>query len=363
MLRYFKKSGSASDSVNADEEQPYVQKRVFEEDECQAPFRKYTKIDLNELPNDPGERPSMEHYHPSQRDEIRRTYLLKGLAFRGHNEKEDSIKKGNFLELLHWLADQCEKIGHVVLKKAPRNSQMKCSSIQKDIVRATAVEVEKAIAKEIGNEFFSILVDESRDVSCKEQMSLVLRFVSSEGAVVERFVGIKQVNDTSALSLKSAIYSMLLGQGLSPCSIRGQGYDGASNMSGAFNGLKTLIMKESQSAHFIHRFAHQLQLALVFVAKNHCSINDFFEQISGLLNMIGSSYKRRDLLRKKQATYIVEALATGELESGTAQNQEVGIKRPCDTRWGSHYGSLLNILTIYSLICEVLKDISVNGNC
>ncbi|XP_071715238.1 uncharacterized protein [Rutidosis leptorrhynchoides] len=385
MLRYFKKSVGSRNSVsdsgtkNLAEEQPPVQEMVLEEDDYQVPFKKYTKIDLNELPSDPGVRPSMELYHPSQRDEIRRAYLLKGpcppqnhsfqqreiggLAFCGHNEKEDSINKGNFLELLHWLAGQCDKIGPVVLKKAPKNSQMKCSSIQKCIVRAAATEVEKAIVKEIGDEFFAILVDESRDVSCKEQMSLVLRFVNNEGVVVERFIGIKQVNDTSALSLKSTIYSMLLGQGLSPRSIRGQGYDGANNMSGAFNGLKTLIMKESKSAHFIHCFAHQLQLALVFVAKNHSSINDFFERISGLLNMIGSSYKRRDLLRKKQATYVVEALATGEVESGTGQNQEVGIKRPCDTRWGSHYGSLLNILTIYSSICEVLEDISEDGNC
>lgn len=53
----------------------------------------------------------------------------------------------------------------------------------------------------------------------------------------------------------------------------------------------------------------------------------------------------------------------GDIKSGTGQNQEVGMKRPCDTRWGSHYGSLLNILSIYSSICEVLEDISEVGNC
>ncbi|XP_071707423.1 uncharacterized protein [Rutidosis leptorrhynchoides] len=234
---------------------------------------------------------------------------------------------------------------------------MKCSSIQKDIVRATAVEVEKAIAKEIGNEFFAILVDESRDVSCKEQMSLVLRFVNNEGVVVERFIGIKQVSDTSALSLKSAIYSMLLGQGLSPCSIRGQGYDGASNMSGAFNGLKTLIMKESQSAHFIHCFAHQLQLALVFVAKNHCSINDFFERISRLLNMIGSSYKRRDLLRKKQATHIVEALAKEfpKHELGFLRGQLMNYIN--DVRGDERFSDLKGIGHLAKMMVETNKSI------
>ena len=69
-------------------------------------------------------------------------------------------------------------------------------------------------------------------------------------------------------------------------------------MSGAFNGLKTMILKEVKSAHFIHCFAHRLQLTLVFVAKNHPYMNDFFYLISRLLNMIGSSYKRLAKLRE-----------------------------------------------------------------
>ena len=60
-------------------------------------------------------------------------------------------------------------------------------------------------------------------------------------------------------------------------------------MSGAFNVLKTLIMNETKSAYFIHWFAHQLQLALalMFATKNHTKINDFFDVVSRLLNIIG----------------------------------------------------------------------------
>nr|KAJ0197641.1 hypothetical protein LSAT_V11C700376230 [Lactuca sativa] len=271
-----------------------------------------------------------------------RFLLRQGLAFRGHNEKEDSDNK----------ADRCDVVERVVLKNAPKNAQMKCGEIQKDIVQACLHEI-------LEMTFFAILVDESRDV---------------KGEIVERFVGLRNVNDTSTLSLKATIYDMLSKWNLSPTRIRGRGYDRASNMSGAFNGLKTLIMNEIKSARFVHCFAHQLQLDLVFVAKNHITVNDFFDMVSRLLNIYGSSYKRRDKLRKKQADKVMATLAevlyvncstnsifmwyiSSELESGTGLNQELNIKRPSDTRWGSHFAFLLNIQTIYASICDVLEDL------
>nr|KAJ0224589.1 hypothetical protein LSAT_V11C100001900 [Lactuca sativa] len=222
---------------------------------------------------------------------------------------------------------------------------------------------------DLGNDFLAILVDESRDVSCKEQMALILQFVNRKGEVEERFVGLRNVNNTSTLSLKATIYDMLAKWNLSPSRIRRQGYDGASNMSGAFNGLKTLIMNETKSAHFVHCFAHKLQLALVFVAKNHTTVNDFFFLVSRLLNIIVSSYKRRDKLRiNKQIKYASGGLfsfvyanySANSFVYATGLNLEVGIKRPYDTRWGSHFASLLNIQTIYASICDVYLKTLVN---
>ena len=42
-------------------------------------------IDLKDLPSDPCERKRISYYHPNQRDEIRRTYLVRGpCQLRGH---------------------------------------------------------------------------------------------------------------------------------------------------------------------------------------------------------------------------------------------------------------------------------------
>ncbi|KAL0546609.1 hypothetical protein IC582_016521 [Cucumis melo] len=71
-------------------------------------------------------------------------------------------------------------------------------------------------------------------------MSVVLRYVD-EGHVIKRFIGIIHVNNTSVLSLKEAIDGFFSQHGLSIANLRGQGYDGASNMQDEFHGLKALI--------------------------------------------------------------------------------------------------------------------------
>ncbi|KAM2675775.1 hypothetical protein EV1_002507 [Malus domestica] len=177
-----------------------------------------------------------------------RFLLRQGLAFRGHDESEDSSNKGNFLELLKFLADHNEGIKDVVFKNAPENLKLTSPDIQKDLVYAAVRETTNAIMFDIGDDaFFSVLVDESRDISVKEQMAVVLRYVNTNGQVVERFVGIKHVPNTTAISLKEAIDQFFSINGLSISRLRGQGYDGASNMQeilGITNVLSHALQKK-----------------------------------------------------------------------------------------------------------------------
>ena len=143
-----------------------------------------------------------------------------------------------------------------VLQTALKNYKLTHSDIQKDIMNAITRETSKAIIKDLDNGFFSILVDESRDISVKEQMSLVLRYVNKKWIIIKRFLGIVHVASTNTLSLKCAIEYLLCEYNLSLSNLCGQGYDGDSNMQGDINGLKTLILKENKLAFYIHCFAH-----------------------------------------------------------------------------------------------------------
>ncbi|XP_019260722.1 PREDICTED: zinc finger MYM-type protein 1-like [Nicotiana attenuata] len=220
----------------------------------------------------------------------------------------------------------------------------------------------KSIIEDLNGDYFCILADESKDISHKEQMALVLRYVNKNGEVVERFVGLVHVSDTSACLLTEAIYSLLSDHSLSTSKIRGQGYDGASNMKGEISGLKTLIMKDSSSAYYIHCFAHQLQLTLVAIAKKYLDVEEFFDHVTNMLNVVGGSFKRRDLLRHHQAEELEQLLKSGEVITGEGLNQERGIQSPGDTRWVSHFETLDNFIAIFSSIVHVLKLIEYEGS-
>jgi len=116
-----------------------------------------------------------------------------------------SSNQGNYLELLHFLFRNNEVIKIVTLSEAPKHNKLTFSDIQKDITQAAAEEITNVIIKGLGDSLFSILIDESHDISIKEQMIVVLWYVDNNGHIIEHFLGIQHVSDTTASSLKGAI--------------------------------------------------------------------------------------------------------------------------------------------------------------
>jgi NTP pyrophosphatase (non-canonical NTP hydrolase) len=201
---------------------------------------------------------------------------LQGESFWGHDETSTSLNRGNFLEMLYWYKERNEEVKRAFDELCPKNVQMTSGTIQKDIANSCAQAVTKAIKEEMGDCLFYVLVDESCDISVKEQMTVVVRFVNKKEEVIECFFGIKHVKDTTSESLKKVLVDMLSDHGLVVANIRGQGYDGASNVREEFNGLQKLIRDENPFAFYIHYFAHQLQLVVIAVSKYCSSIEDFF---------------------------------------------------------------------------------------
>ncbi|KAH9727038.1 TTF-type domain-containing protein [Citrus sinensis] len=257
-----------------------------------------------------------------------------GLAFRGNNESQSSDNRGNFLKLLQFLADHNEEIKGVIFNNAPANLQMTSPDIQKQIISVCSAETSRAIIKEIGDSLFSVMIDESRDISTKDQMAIVLRYVDKRGHMVERFIGIEHVIDTKAISLKASLDTVFARHGLSMSSMRGK-------------DMMVLVTCKGD-----------LMLALVSVAKKHQEVNDLFSLVPKVINIVAALSKRYEILKETRAIAVIEALKTGELKSGQGMNQEITLKRSGYTRWSSHYGTLISIITMFSSIIDVLEIIA-----
>ena len=110
-----------------------------------------------------------------------------------------------------------------------------------------------------------------------------------------------RVRDTTTLTLKNEIYAVLFHYNLHFENIRGQGYDGASNMCGKWNGLHAFFLKDCPYAYYVHCMAHRLQLALVTASREVKDAHQFFDHLVNIINIVVGSSKRNDELQHAQA--------------------------------------------------------------
>ncbi|KAL5774680.1 hypothetical protein ACOSP7_012237 [Xanthoceras sorbifolium] len=291
-----------------------------------------------------------------------RWLTFQGCAFRGHDESLESKNRGNFIELLKILANYNDDVAKVVLENAPKIAKYTSPKIQKEIVQILSNKVRMHIREEIGDAKFCVLVDEARDVAKKEQMALGLRFVDKEGFIRERFLDIVHVKDTTAITLKKELCTIFSRHALNVQNIRGQGYDGASNMRGEWNGLQALFLSECPYAYYIHCMTHRLQLALVGSSREVIPVYQFFSKLTSAVNIIGASCKRNSELQSAQKDAIEHMITIDELETGKGANQLENLQKVGDTRWGSHFHSICSLLRLFGPTCVVLQNIINDGS-
>ena len=153
------------------------------------------------------------------------------IAFRGHDESSESHNKGNFKEILSLVAKHdpvvAERLFH-----GPRNAVYTSPKMQNDIINIMARIVRQKICTSVQEAgFYSILADETKDMSKQEQLSIVIRYVHGT-SVVERFLTFVIASDLTAEHLSKYILDTLALHNLDVSMIVSQGFDGASVMSG-----------------------------------------------------------------------------------------------------------------------------------
>ena len=212
-----------------------------------------------------------------------------GLPYRGHRDDrtcEDVVNAGNFMELVYFRA-KTDAILAKHLKNAPRNATYLSKTIQNELIQVVGNSIRNKIINDIKTaKFFSILADEVTDCSNKEQLSLAIRFVDSvDYTIREEFLDFITVERITGEALASAILSRLQEWDIPIENCRGQGYDGAANMSSSVCGVQSRIREQAPLAFYTHCQAHQLNLCII----KACSIPDI-RNANGVISEIAKFF-------------------------------------------------------------------------
>ena len=99
-----------------------------------------------------------------------------------------------------------------------------------------------------------------------------------------------------AADMTNQIIEIVESRGLSFDQCRGQGYDGASTMSGAYGGVQKFINDKQPLAVYVHCAAHNLNLVVNDAVSAVRDAQAFFTTLQELYAFFGHSICRWDLL-------------------------------------------------------------------
>ena len=131
--------------------------------------------------------------------------------------------------------------------------------MQNEIIAIMADMIREQISDEVGDTgYFALIVDESKDISKKEQISVVIRYLHA-GNVMEEFLNFTPAEGLDADSLLRSIKTTLSQCNIDVNACIGQCYDGAAVMSGCNNGVQEKFRKEVLQALYVHCHAHRFR--------------------------------------------------------------------------------------------------------
>ena len=147
----------------------------------------------------------------------------------------------------------------------------------------------------------SLLVDETKDLSKNEQMSISIHYLDPDSPkIVKRFLTFIVAPSLTAESLVQYITDTLSLYNLNLSSMVSQSYDGAAVMSGYVSGVQKCIRELVQHAIYIHCHTPCLNLVLVDCVKSIPQASEFFSLIQ-MLYVFMSASKAHTLFVQKQS--------------------------------------------------------------
>ena len=254
-----------------------------------------------------------------------------GLALRGDGCGEI---EGNYTQLLKLRASD-ESSVHLNEWLKRKSDKYTSHDMQNEMLGVMALNLLRKIADNVRISKFTIMIDETTDVSTAEQVVIVLRWVGSDLDVHEDFIGLYSTDSISSGSLVGIVKDILLRLNLSIENCRGQCYDGAANMRGCRTGVAKQIADMEPCAIFLHCYGHALNLACQDTIRNIKVMRDALDTTFELSKLLKYSSKRKSSYLK-----LKDELAP----------TESGFRTLCPTRWTVRADSLASVRKNYSVL-------------
>lgn len=281
--------------------------------------------------------------------DVTKTLAKCGLAFRGNDESINSCNRGNFCEVVDLIARWDTTLSRY-MANSPRNCTYLSNRSQNDLIQAMEEIVSENIITQVKSAgIYTVMMDETTDISGKEQASLILRFVDKEENIQERLISVSCVTKTDAETLFTLLRDTLHSKGLEISQIRGQCYDGASNMSGKYNGVQARVKAVDNRAVYIHCYAHCLNLVLVDTVKRNKKARNFFGVLQSLYCFVQNSTFRHSVFQSLQMEV--------EKSSDSSEVHHLALKKVCETRWACRFEAIRAVEANFSILLHLLETI------
>ncbi|XP_060865965.1 zinc finger MYM-type protein 1-like [Metopolophium dirhodum] len=267
------------------------------------------------------------------------------LALRGTDERIGKPNCGIFLSTLELLSHYNPILAKHIEEVNAKNNVISYFSpqIQNEIISLLGKSTrEKLLNRVKESKYYSIMFDCTPDVSHKEQMSQVLRYVYISNGTVsveETFIDFMESHEKTGEGLSLEIIEKLNKDDLKLSNCRGQSYDNASNMSGKYKGVKTRIMQINNLAVYVPCNAHSLNLVGDDAAKVCVRMITFFDTVQQIFIFFSSSTSRWTTLMKCI---------------------NISLKCTSATRWSAKQDSVSALKRNLKNVYNVLKEMSEN---
>lgn len=196
---------------------------------------------------------------------------------------------------------------------------------------------------------FTVMADETTDISHMEQVSICLRYVDEdEGGIREDFLAFLPTVDLTGNGFAKLILSSLQGNGINCEFLVGQGYDGAAAMSGYLHGAQACILEDHPMALFVHCSAHSLNLAL-----SNSSTSPLIRNFLGTLQTVAKFFHI-----SAQRTQVLKDSIIDKFPD----SKKSILLSFCETRWVLKHESIIRFKQLYSAVILALEKLEVSDN-